>query len=126
MLMTKVLFVIVALLAIIYMFGLSIPPDNCSSIGTCRQCWSREPVNISSELCPNPAVACIATASQQQHNAVVDVLLCACAAAQGNEYTDAGLNSQIEGVWTTITQDRTITAQQLCGSSGLLTKRQYG
>lgn len=125
MLFKRTILVVAALLAIVYLFGLSIPPGNCSTIGECRQCWSLETTNVTSEFCPNPAVACEAKPAQQQHNAVVDVLLCACAAAQGNEYTDTGLNSQIESVWTTITQDKTITAKQIC-DSGFLTKRQYG
>lgn len=123
--LTKLLFVLVAILAIIYIFGLTIAPGNCSQIGECKQCWSTEPTNVTSELCPS-AAPCIASPAQQQHNAVVDVLLCACGVAKDKEYSDTNLNKEIETVLSTITEDKAITAKQVCDSTGFLTKRQYG
>lgn len=124
MLFKKIILVTAALVVMVYIFGTTIPKGNCSRIGECKQCWETEPVNLTSELCANARV-CTATAAQQQHNAVVDVLLCACAKAKEKEYTDAALNKDIESVLSALTDDKTITAKQVC-DSGFLTKRQYG
>ncbi len=122
----KYILAAVALVAAFYIFGLTVPADNCSAIGNCRQCWSRETTEVQSELCPT-AAPCNATAAQQQHNAVVDVLLCACSAAQQKQYTDESLNKEIETVAGIITNAQSLSARQLCDSPGLLlTQRMYG
>ncbi len=121
----KYIIMAVVLVAAFYIFGLTVPADNCSVIGDCRQCWGRETTEVQSEFCPT-AAPCNATAAQQQHNAVVDVLLCACSAAQQKQYADKSLNKEIETVAVLVTNSQ-ISAQQLCDSPGiLLTKRQYG
>jgi hypothetical protein len=118
------LFVIFALVAL-YAFGLTVVPDNCSQIGQCRQCWSTEQIELKSELCPNPAIECTASPAQQQHNAVVDALLCACENAKENGYADDKLNKEIEDVVAVLT-NTAVAAKQVCDSPGLvLTKRQY-
>jgi len=123
----KLILVPLAVVAIIYLFGLTISPGNCSTIGTCRQCWNNEATNLTSDLCPVPGTQCTASPAQQQHNAVVDVLLCGCALAQEKDYTDTGLNNEIESALAAFTGDTTLTARGVCDSPGLLlTKRQYG
>ena len=124
----KIILLSVAVLAIIYVFGLIVPRDNCSTIGECMQCWETEPLTVQSELCPS-AAPCVASPAQQQHNAIVDVLLCACDNAKKNNYANQNLNKEIETVLvvSNITGDSIITARQFCDSPGLLlTKRQYG
>lgn len=121
----KLFIVPVVLLAIIYVFGLTIAPGNCSQIGTCKQCWNDEAINLTSDLCAQ-GTNCTASPAQQQHNIVVDVLLCGCALAKEKDYTDTGLNNEIESALAAFTGDTTLTARGVCDSPVILTKRQYG
>ncbi len=139
----------VIFIAIIAVIGL-MSNQNCSRIGSCSNCWSTSDAQLSSSLCPQPGVPCTAKPYLQQHNAVVDTLVCACASAKSAEYKDTGLNKQIEDAYFAMrggcsddllavpieTRERngifcvdveSLSAQELCESAGqYLAKRPYG
>jgi hypothetical protein len=99
--------------------------EQCSSIGSCRNCWKAIPVAIQSELCPANNT-CLAAPAAQQHNAVVDTLVCACSIAKENSYADTKLNAAITDAITEFT-GMTLSAEQLCESPGtVLVKSRYG
>jgi len=78
------------------------PGKGCYSIGECKSCWNWRATPINSELCPN-GVSCISDPMIEQHNALVDVMICACTNAQKNGYTDVELNRNIEKIYQSIT-----------------------
>lgn len=85
----------VVFIAVIAVIGIFSGSQNCSTIGSCRNCWSSSNIQVTSDLCPT-SEPCNARPYLQQHNAVVDTLLCACANAKSVEYEDTNLNKQIE------------------------------
>ena len=139
---------VVGVLAVLGLFN----AQNCSQIGACRNCWSDSAVQVTSELCSEPGKPCTAQPYLQQHNAVVDTLLCACANAKIASYRDAALNKQIEdahfamrggcspeilavsaatreanGVFCTDPEPDRVNAQELCDSPAqYVAKRPYG
>ena len=118
-------YIIVGVIVIVmFVFGMVVG-DQCAEIDGCRACWSTVDVTVTSELCPNPAEPCRAEPYLQQHNAMVDMILCACAKAEAEYYANSVLNRQIEDVIKIMT-NYTLTAYQLCEEPGvLLTKRRY-
>ena len=124
--------------------------QNCSRIDGCNNCWSSSEVQVTSDLCPIADQPCNTTPFLQQHNAVVDTLVCACASAKSADYSDPGLNKQIEDAYFAMlggctddvlavpiqTRERNgvfcvdaqpLSVRQLCESPGqYLAKRPYG
>jgi len=91
-----------AIIAIIFFASLWVigffNASNRSQVGPCRNCWSNSAIEVTSELCPTDE-PCIAEPFLQQHNAVVDTLLCACTNAGNSGYADASTNKQIEDAY---------------------------
>ena len=109
-------------------YGLSIS-GQCAEIDGCKACWKMMPVTVTSELCPDPNQPCVAEPYLQQHNALVDMVICACGKAESKEYPgtypNTALNRRIESVLKTMT-NYTITASEVCEQPGLvLTKIRY-
>ena len=105
-------------------YGLSFL-ERCAEIDGCRACWKMTPITVTSELCPDTNQPCIAEPYLQQHNALADMLMCACEKAEADGYANTELNHQIETTIRTMT-NYTITAQDLCEQPGLLlAKRRY-
>ncbi|MEM7813786.1 MAG: hypothetical protein QW548_02715 [Candidatus Aenigmatarchaeota archaeon] len=118
-------FVVIGIIALVvvalYVAGGVIGKQSVS-IGNCRAEWDTVARMVQSELCPNASVPCMAEPYVMQHNAIVDVLLCACANAAPS-YADAVLNKQIEDVYKAST-DITLTAREIC-EGGQLAKWRY-
>ncbi len=124
MMFRYILIVIGVILFAMLIYGLTLG-ETCTEIGSCRACWSTVPVTITSELCPDPAKPCTAEPYLQQHNALVDMILCACEQAVAGDYSDTELNSNIESAVKEMT-GYTVTASQVCDQPGMiLTKRSY-
>ncbi len=117
--------VIVIILITMFVYGLSVS-EQCREISGCKACWKIMPVTITSELCPNQSQPCSAEPSLQQHNTMVDMIICACGKAESGSYLDAQINSKIESA-VKETTGYTVTASEICSQPGmLLTKRMYG
>jgi hypothetical protein len=121
--------VVIIILIAAFIYGLSIS-ERCTEIDGCKACWKMMPVTVTSELCPNPNQSCVAEPYLQQHNALVDMILCACEKAESKEYQgtypNTELNHKIEGVIAVMT-NYIVTANEICSQPGmLLTKRMYG
>ena len=89
-------FVVIAFF--IFMGGLLAPP-NCYSINDCERCWSNTETFKTSEYCPDGG-SCKVVPYIDQHNALIDVLNCACDKASANQYADATLNSKINSLYS--------------------------
>jgi hypothetical protein len=98
--------------------------DSTISIGDCSAKFSRDPVTVTSDLCGQNRT-CVAQPADQQNNAVVDVLLCACDQAKAGNYQDSQLNSKIESLIKEYF-GYNITSSSLCDQSAILTRRSYG
>jgi len=103
-------------LIVMYAIGFFLTPTSCVEIGTCSSCWQPNNVSLTSDYCPNPSVACNAKPIDQQHNAVVDTLFCACNTAKSNNYADKALNDRIEQVFTNFF-NKQVSARELCDES---------
>ena len=107
---------IAAFLIVMYAIGFLLTPTSCVQIGDCSSCWQPNNITITSDYCPNPNVACNAQPIDQQHNAVVDTLFCACNNAQADGYSDPALNKRIEEVFRNFF-NKQISAKELCDQS---------
>lgn len=94
-------------------------------VAGCTARWSLLPVSVArSDLCP--AGSCLASSDAQQHNAIVDALLCACSKAKSAQYSDAPANKRIEDVVKNFF-GYSIGAAEACEQPGVfLTRRSYG
>ena len=109
--------VFVVLLAIFYFSGQFLS-DTCIEAGSCRSCWKMISVKAGPELCGGNGT-CFIEPSIQQHNAIVELLLCACAETKDNSYSDSGLNSRIESVLNEY-YGVTMDARELCENPGVM------
>jgi hypothetical protein len=101
----------------------------CTSIDGCTGCWQMAAATVVSDLCPGSDEthneSCVAEPYLQQHNAIIDTLLCACEKATSGGYADSNLNSQIEDV-VRLHLNYTLTASEVCDNPGLtLVKMRY-
>ncbi|HLD48929.1 MAG TPA: hypothetical protein VJB11_01050 [archaeon] len=98
--------------------------EQCVSVGKNKACWKTIPAQVNSTLCPANNT-CIAEPYLQQHNAIVDSVVLACADAKKGDYADDKLNKRIEEVIKeAFSYD--MDARQLCEQPGMiLTKRFY-
>jgi len=116
--------IIVIILVILFVAGFFLG-DQTIDIAGCKAQWKTTSVTVQqSELCS--AQTCIATPADQQHNAIVSALLCACEKTKAGGYVDLAANSRIEDV---VKQyfGYTATAQELCDQPGvILVRRSYG
>ena len=94
------------------------------SIGGCSAKFSNQPVTVASDLCSGNRT-CTAQPYEQQNNAVVDAVLCACGNAKSSDYSDAQLNSRIQEVVSSF-YGYSLTAREICEQQALLVKRNYG
>jgi len=112
------------ILVAMFIYGLSIS-EQCTEIDGCKACWKMMPVTVTSDLCPNASQPCRAEPYLQQHNALVDMIMCACEKADAQEYANIELNNRIEDVIAVMT-NYTVTSSEICSQPGmLLTKRVY-
>lgn len=115
--------IIFVVLGISFLYGITVA-EQCVSIDEFKGCWSTIDRTVSSELCAKSP--CTAKPADQQHNAVVDVLLGACQKTRSSNYENANLNKRIEEVANTFT-GYSVDARTLCEQPGLvLVKRRYG
>ena len=117
------------LVVLIIIFGIFLYTGNRNaeqtvSIGDCSGKFYKDNVTVTSDLCAK-GKTCIAKPEDQQNNAVVDVVLCACAKAKSGNYADASMNGNIENL-TKSFFGYTMAAKDLCDQPVILTKRNYG
>lgn len=119
-----ILLFVAIVLGVLIFFGSS-GLDRTVSIGNCTAKFATDPVTVTSDLCPGKNRTCIAQPADQQNNAVVDVLLCACDRAKSDSYSDDSLNS---GIATLVSSyfGYNATAQDICDQQAILAKRSYG
>jgi hypothetical protein len=114
---------VIIILVLLFGSGYFLGGQNIDINGCPAQWRSTSATVAKSELCST--TSCLATPAAQQHNAIVDALLCACDKVKTNSYVDATANKRIE----TVVSDYfgyTLTAQQLCDQPGLaLIKTSY-
>ncbi len=94
------------------------------SIGGCSAKFSSQPVTVASDLCSGNRT-CTATPYEQQNNAVVDVVLCACGKAKAASYGDAAVNARIQEIVSSF-YGYSLSAQDICEQQSVLVKRNYG
>ncbi|MFH1420907.1 MAG: hypothetical protein ABIG30_02970 [Candidatus Aenigmatarchaeota archaeon] len=105
------LLVIVFILAIVAIGYVTIPPS-CYEISDCKACWASTEQFGTSQYCPT-AESCKIEPYIDQHNALVDVLLCACSKASSANYADPQLNRDINSLYQTFVGGQAIT-QEIC------------
>jgi N-formylglutamate amidohydrolase len=116
------LYVVIGLVILsIFLIG-TLVSRQCINVNGCEACWHLTPTQITSDLCPNQT--CVAEPYKEQHNALVDVILCACAKAKTTQYSDTVLNANIERVYREITGFDS-DAQSICSDFSALTKWRY-
>ncbi len=121
---------VLVLIIVLYALG-SMLSEQCVSIDGCKGCWYTVKKEITSELCPTANKKCIAEPYKMQHNALVDVLLCACAKAKKVNYEDEELNRKIIDVYKQMNCPRNVLNCEISASvtdvceKGLLTKWKY-
>jgi len=94
-------------------------------IADCHGEWSAISRNIESPLCPEAGKPCASQPFVDQHNAIVDTLLCACGKAkQGNAYPNVAINDQITSSWREHT-GQSVSVNDVC-EGGVLVKWRYG
>ena len=113
-------------LAIIILFAVGAAiNENCVVIGQCKQCWKTTQVVVNDVFLCGGNSTCLAQPADQQNNAIVDALLCACNDAKTSNYADDTLNKRIEEVVKEYTK-YDVTANEVCEQSGnFLTKNTY-
>jgi hypothetical protein len=89
-----------------------------SEIGSCKASWYLYTKSVNSTLCPNPDVACDAESYKQQHNVLVDLLLCAC------DKKESGTDARISDVYYQMSS-MNLTADQVCSNTVMLMKWNY-
>jgi len=108
----KVTIIIVVLIVVMFSFGLLLKQfvnlgEGSYEIGKCKASWSWEPHIVRSEYCPNATFGnpkeCLSDPMVEQHNALVDLILCACDDAKQNNYGDLNTNQKIEHVYEQLT-----------------------
>jgi hypothetical protein len=99
--------------------------DEKIDVAGCTAEWKTTAITVqSSELCS--ANQCTAQPADQQHNAIVGAVLCACGRAKAAGYADAAVNSRIEEV-VSLSFSYQATAQELCEQPGIiLVRHAYG
>jgi len=88
------------------------PMTGCKEIDGCRACWSwvAVPRECGNKTCKtNPAI--------EQHNALVDVIMCACEKAKANNYADKEMNKEIEMLFKDVTANYTGSVRDICEGS---------
>lgn len=91
-----VLLIILFIFVALYYLG-GFLGKQCSSIavdGCPRACWNIVRTSMTSELCPSNE-PCMVEPYKMQHNAIVDLLSCACEKARKDDYKNQDLNIKI-------------------------------
>jgi len=112
---------------ILFALGGAIVPETSFEVAGCRGEWSTSPVQLSSDLCPEPGQPCTAQPEQQQHNAIVDALVCACESVSGGgNYPNAAANGQIEEAFEEASGTQ-FSVREICesGGGGFMTRWRY-
>ena len=117
------------LLLVVIVFAIFIYTGNRNAeqkieIDNCSATFYTEPATVTSDLCAT-GKTCIAGPYEQQNNAVVDVLLCACEKAKAENYAGGQLNSKIENLAAGFFK-KNVTADILCEQQAILVKLSYG
>ena len=107
----------------LYVIG-GLTGDQCTVIGDCRGCWSTFSKTVTSELCPSGGT-CEAKPYQQQRNAIIDTVLCACQKASADGYSNTEINERIQEV-ILLNMGYSMPVEQICEDSSILVKVNYG
>ena len=116
--------IIIVIFVILFASGFFLGNEKIDVAG-CAATWRSTPQTVQkSELC-NQA-QCTAQPQDQQHNAIIDAVLCACEKAKAGSYADADTNKKIEETVNLAFSYQT-TAKEICDQPGLiLVKHAYG
>ena len=117
-----------AVIAVILYFAGGFVAQQGVDVAGCHGGWSTVPRTVTSELCPNATAPCTAQPFAQQHNAIVDALLCACnSASDDGTYQNSAINSQIENTFN-LSSGTPLSARDICegGGGGFMVKWRYG
>ena len=108
----KVYVIFSAIVIALFVIGFFISKQ-CMSIGKCEACWYAYPRSVNSQDCPDPTKACNTEPYVEQHNAIADMLVCACKSRS----TD--IDKQIEDSFKSA-MGTTATADEICGGQSLV------
>ncbi|MCX6816061.1 MAG: hypothetical protein NT120_04385 [Candidatus Aenigmarchaeota archaeon] len=115
---------IIIILALLFLSGFFLSSQTID-VGGCTAEWKTTTTTVAkSELCS--LATCAASPADQQHNAIVSAILCACDKTKTANYANDANNKRIEDV---VKQyfGYTTTAQELCDQPGMiLVRRSYG
>ncbi|MFH0832778.1 MAG: hypothetical protein V1900_03610 [Candidatus Aenigmatarchaeota archaeon] len=110
----KILLIIVMAFIILYYLG-GFLGKQCSPVkieGCSSACWNIVATTVNSELCPS-SEPCMAEPYKMQHNAITEMLTCACYKASQGNYADASLNGKIEDVFREW-KGQSLKANEIC------------
>jgi len=110
----KFYIVVIAAVVILFIIGAFISVQTVE-IGGCKATWYTYTKKVNSTLCPDPNVECDAEPYKQQHNALVDMVMCACSQqSAGNLDT----SSKISETYYLMT-GMNLTSDQICNGQNL-------
>ena len=110
----KRIFIIIAVLFVLLLVAVILmnPVRGCYKITDCEECWSWIPQTRACGV--NSTEICETDPALEQHNALVDILLCACVRAEQKGFSDTSLNAKIENLYPDIMHNYTGTAFDIC------------
>ena len=118
----NVIIIVIVLFAALFLASWAIAPSSgCYSIGSCKECWRWYSVPRACE----GNESCYTDPSIEQHNALVDVISCACGEAKSKNYADAVLNSEIEKLYSSVMSGYSGTVNEICEGRVPLSKWKY-
>ena len=111
-----VLIIIAIIVVLVIVASLLTPINGCYSIGDCKKCWSWVPV---ARPCNT---TCETDPYIEQHNALIDVIICACGKERSTE-----INGEIEKIYASLYNQTGLvaTADSICNYGVPLIKLGY-
>ena len=115
----------ILLVGVVLFFTGGFISENCVDISGCKKCWKTTQAVMSEPLLCGGNSSCLAQPQDQQNNAIVDAVFCACTGARDGAYGNEQLNRKIESVVSTFA-GYNLTVNQICDQPGtFLSKVSY-
>ena len=114
----------VLILAVMFFVGGGLA-ENCVDIAGCKSCWKTTQAVVNDAVLCGGNSSCLAQPRDQQNNAIVDAVFCACNNAKEAGYSDVAANGKIEDIVYAFT-NYNMSAVQICEQpSAFLAKVYY-
>ncbi|MBI5061502.1 MAG: hypothetical protein HZB67_04275 [Candidatus Aenigmarchaeota archaeon] len=119
------IFVIIAVV-VLFIIGMFTSQQSVEIAG-CKASWYTYTKQVKSDLCPNPGVECNAEPYKQQHNALIDMFVCACdkyntylvSSDPNTQQLATQVATEIADSYQEMTKKKS-TAEDICSGSSLV------